>query len=104
MARIFFGEQSEELSAHEKKSKINDLTFAETIPAVLILLPLMFIGLWPKGISEGIDTGITKRYELLEKGGSNYGLPSCCPVDQVFKKDVKNQSQSDAKNVEEGNQ
>lgn len=104
MARIFFGEQSEELSAHEKNSKINDLSLAETIPAVLILLPLMFIGLWPKGISEGIDTGITKRYELLEKGGSNYGLPSCCPVDQVFKKDVNNQSQSDAKNVEEGNQ
>ena len=104
MARIFFGEQSEELSAHEKNSKINDLSLAETIPAVLILLPLMFLGLWPKGIAEGIDTSITKRYELLEKGGSNYGLPSCCPVDQVFKKDVNNQSQSDAKNVEEGNQ
>ena len=28
---------------------------------------------------------MTDRYELLEKGGSNYGL-SCCPVDQVFKK------------------
>ena len=104
MARIFFGEQSEELSAHEKKSKINDLTFAETIPAVLILLPLMFIGLWPKGISEGIDTSISKRYELLEKGGSNYGLPSCCPVDQVFKKDVDNESQSGSINVGEGNQ
>jgi NADH-quinone oxidoreductase subunit M len=104
MARIFFGEQSEELSAHEKKSKINDLTFAETIPAVLILLPLMFIGLWPKGISEGIDTSISKRYELLEKGGSNYGLPSCCPVDQVFKKDVDNDSQSGSINVGEGNQ
>ena len=104
MSRIFFGEQSEELSAHEKKSKINDLSFAETIPAVLILLPLMFIGLWPKGISEGIDTNITKRYELLEKGGSNFGLPSCCPVDKVFKKDVNNKSQSEAKNVGEGNQ
>ena len=104
MARIFFGEQSEELSAHEKNSKINDLSLAETIPAVLILLPLMFLGLWPKGIAEGIDTSITKRYELLEKGGSNYGLPSCCPVDQVFKKDVNNQGQSEAKNVEEGNQ
>lgn len=104
MSRIFFGEQSEELSAHEKKSKINDLSFAETIPAVLILLPLMFIGLWPKGISEGIDTNITKRYELLEKGGSNFGLPSCCPVDQVLKKTVNNQRQSEAKNVGEGNQ
>ena len=104
MSRIFFGEQSEELSAHEKKSKINDLSFAETIPAVLILLPLMFIGLWPKGISEGIDTNITKRYELLEKGGSNFGLPSCCPVDQVLKKTVNHQRQSEAKNVGEGNQ
>lgn len=103
MARIFFGEQSEKLSAHEKKSQINDLSFAETIPAVLILFPLVFIGLWPKGISEGIDISITKRYELLEKGGSNYGLPSCCPVDQVFKKSVTNKSQSDAKNVEERN-
>lgn len=104
MSRIFFGEQSEELSAHEKKSKINDLSFAETIPAVLILLPLMFIGLWPKGISEGIDTNITKRYELLEKGGSNFGLPSCCPVDQVLKKTANHQRQSEAKNVGEGNQ
>lgn len=104
MSRIFFGEQSEELSAHEKKSKINDLSFAETIPAVLILLPLMFIGLWPKGISEGIDTNITKRYELLEKGGSNFGLPSCCPVDQVLKKTENHQRQSEAKNVGEGNQ
>ena len=103
LARIFFGEQSEELSALEKKSQINDLSFAETIPAVLILFPLVFIGLWPKGISEGIDISITKRYELLEKGGSNYGLPSCCPVDQVFKKSVTNQSQSEAKNVEERN-
>ena len=104
MSRIFFGEQSEELSAHEKKSKINDLSFAETIPAVLILLPLMFIGLWPKGISEGIDTNITKRYELLEKGGSNFGLPSCCPVDQVLKKTANHQRHSEAKNVGEGNQ
>jgi NADH-quinone oxidoreductase subunit M len=104
MSRIFFGEQSEELSAHEKKSKINDLSFAETIPAVLILLPLMFIGLWPKGISEGIDTNITKRYELLEKGGSNFGLPSCCPVDQVLKKTANHQRQSETKNVGEGNQ
>ena len=104
MSRIFFGEQSEVLSAHEKKSKINDLSFAETIPAVLILLPLMFIGLWPKGISEGIDTNITKRYELLEKGGSNFGLPSCCPVDQVLKKTANHQRQSEAKNVGEGNQ
>ena len=86
MARIFFGDQSDELAAHAKDHKIKDLSLGEIIPAALILLPLLFLGLWPKGISQGIDTNVTDRYELLEKGGSNYGLPSCCPVDQVFKK------------------
>ena len=86
MARIFFGDQSVELAAHAKDHKIKDLSLGEIIPAALILLPLLFLGLWPKGISQGIDTNVTDRYELLEKGGSNYGLPSCCPVDQVFKK------------------
>ena len=40
------------------------------------------------GTDLGIDTNISDRYELLEKGDSNYGLPECCPVDQVFKKDT----------------
>ena len=88
MARIFFGDQTDELKAHTKENKINDLSLGEIVPASLILLPLLFLGLWPRGISQGIDTNISDRYELLEKGDSNYGLPECCPVDQVFKKDT----------------
>ena len=48
MARIFFGDQSDELSTYEKENKISDLSIAEVVPASLILLPLLFIGLWPK--------------------------------------------------------
>ena len=103
MARIFFGDQSDELSTYEKENKISDLSIAEVVPASLILLPLLFIGLWPKGISQGIDINVTNRYELLEKGNSNYGLPSCCPVDQVFKNGKNTEKQSDLKNVGGGN-
>jgi len=103
MARIFFGDQSDELSTYEKENKISDLSFAEVVPAALILVPLLFIGLWPKGISQGIDINVTNRYELLEKGSSNYGLPSCCPVDQVFKNGQNTENQSELKNVGRGN-
>jgi len=88
MARIFFGDQTDELTVLTKENKITDLSLGEIVPASLILLPLLFLGLWPRGISQGIDTNISDRYELLEKGDSNYGLPECCPVDQVFKKDT----------------
>ena len=88
MARIFFGDQTDELTVLTKENKITDLSLGEIVPASLILIPLLFLGLWPRGISQGIDTNISDRYELLEKGDSNYGLPECCPVDQVFKKDT----------------
>ena len=81
MARIFFGQKSEELNEFEKESEISDLKLKEILPASLILLPLLLIGLWPKGISEGIDVNISSRYEIFEKGDRNLGLPSCCPVD-----------------------
>ena len=103
MARIFFGDQSDELSTYEKENKISDLSIAEVVPASLILVPLLFIGLWPKGISQGIDINVSNRYEILEKGNSNYGLPSCCPVDQVFKNGQSTENQSELKNVGRGN-
>lgn len=83
MARIFYGSKSDELLDFEKDNKILDLNFKEVIPASLILLPLLFIGLWPKGISEGIDANISSRYQIFNKGDGNFGLPSCCPVSLI---------------------
>ncbi|MAH26963.1 MAG: NADH-quinone oxidoreductase subunit N, partial [Opitutae bacterium] len=101
MAKIFYGVKSEELSAHEKEHKIKDLSIDEIIPASLILAPLLFLGLWPKGVSEGIDTNISARYQILENGEGGYGLPSCCPVDLVLNKSVSSTSESNDKNKEE---
>ena len=101
MARIFYGDKSEELSAHEKEHKINDLSIDEIIPASLILVPLLFLGLWPKGVSEGIDANISARYQILENGEGGYGLPSCCPVDVVMGKSASFTSESSEKSKEE---
>jgi NADH-quinone oxidoreductase subunit M len=83
MARIFYGSKSDELLSFEKENKILDLNIKEIIPASLILLPLLFIGLWPKGISEGIDVNISSRYQIFDKGDGNLGLPSCCPLSVI---------------------
>jgi NADH-quinone oxidoreductase subunit M len=83
MARIFYGNKSDELLSFEKENKILDLNIKEIIPASLILLPLLFIGLWPKGISEGIDVNISSRYQIFDKGDGNLGLPSCCPLSVI---------------------
>ena len=103
MARIFFGEQTEELATQAKKHQIKDLSLGEIVPAALILVPLLFIGLWPKSISQGIDTNVSQRYQLLENGDNNYGLPSCCPVDQVFRSDSDSEIRLDSKKEGEGN-
>ena len=103
MARIFFGEKTEELATQAKKHKIKDLSLGEIVPAALILIPLLFIGLWPKSISQGIDTNVSQRYQLLENGDNNYGLPSCCPVDQVFRSDSNSEIRLDSKKEGEGN-
>ena len=105
MSRIFFGAKTDELLAFEKKNSIYDLKPFEIIPTVVIVVPLLFIGLWPRGISEGIDTSVSSRFQSLENPKSNFGLPDCCPVDEVLvngKKGVSTGNTSNKENMEDG--
>ena len=84
-ARIFFGGSTGELFAHEKKHPISDLNLGEVIPAGLILVALLFIGLWPRGISDRIDVEIGQRYfhvdEMIDEiqyEKDFQSLPPCC--------------------------
>ena len=82
VARIFFGPQSEELTAHENKNPIRDLGLTEALPAGLILAALLFLGLWPRGISDRINKEITDRYEKVDHASLSRFLPPCCLVPQ----------------------
>jgi NADH-quinone oxidoreductase subunit M len=81
MAKIFYGKKSEELLLVEKENKIFDLRVSEIVPASIILLPLLLLGLWPKTVSDGIDAEISQRYKVFEGGLTESGYPACCPVD-----------------------
>ena len=65
VARIFYGSTSDELLEHVKKNPISDLKMHEIVPAGIILLALLFLGFWPRGISDRIDTEIETRYSKM---------------------------------------
>ena len=92
VARVFFGGSTEQLSVHEKKHAISDLNLGEIIPAGLILAALLFIGLWPRGISDRIDIEIGQRYfhvdEMIDEiqyEKDFQSLPPCCPPNALNK-------------------
>ena len=79
VARIFYGKQSDELSEYAKGSPIVDLSVTEMIPAGVLVSALLFLGLWPKGISERVNHEIHLRYDSSSSlSGRNSQLPPCC--------------------------
>ncbi|MBT3667343.1 MAG: NADH-quinone oxidoreductase subunit M [Opitutae bacterium] len=77
VAKIFYGASSGDLLEYEKKNPISDLSFSEILPAGLIMCALLFLGLWPRGISDRIDQEISSRYSQLTSDAS-MSLPPCC--------------------------
>ena len=65
VARIFFGQETDELSQQTKKSPVTDLSISEMLPASVILSALLLIGLWPLSISERIDSEISSGIQFL---------------------------------------
>ncbi len=62
-AKIFFGPQSEEFSKTAEATPIVDLRWSEKIPAFLLLAGLLFIGFWPKSISNSLDATLKTVYQ-----------------------------------------
>ena len=57
-ARIFFGPATDAMGIVAAKHPPQDLRWAERIPALVLLAALLFIGLWPKSISEPINAAL----------------------------------------------
>jgi NADH-quinone oxidoreductase subunit M len=95
VAKIFYGTASDDLLEHEKQNPILDLKYSEILPASIILIPLLFLGLWPKATSERIDNEINIRYSELDSSGVA-SLPPCCPVNKTEPYNDSNQSVTDS--------
>ena len=92
VSRIFFGSPSDELAGQTKSHPMKDLSLGEILPAGLILAALLFIGLWPRGISDRIDVEIGQRYlhvdEMIDEiqyEKDFQSLPPCCQPNALNK-------------------
>jgi len=73
IAQILFGEPSEALKKREKENPINDLSPSERVPAFLLLIALLWIGIWPRTISTSIDAEVEHKFVepvVSAEGGS----------------------------------
>ena len=95
VARIFFGGSSKELVEYEKKKPIADLSPSEIFPAGIILIALLFIGLWPRGVSDRIDHEIGNRYQKMNIVSLSKFTPECCLLEPDIT-DKENNMSSDA--------
>jgi len=57
-ARVFFGPATEDFARVAAKHPPSDLTWAEKIPALVLLATLLFIGFWPKSISTPLNAAL----------------------------------------------
>jgi len=65
-ANVFFGQPTAVLSEVMKQHPPVDLRWAEKIPALILLVALLFIGFWPKSISTSLNDAIVELIPVVE--------------------------------------
>ncbi len=63
-ARIFFGPATERMNTVAAQHPPLDLSWAEKIPALILLAALLFIGLWPKSLSDPINAALAPATQV----------------------------------------
>lgn len=61
-ARVFFGSPTEEFTKVSAEHPPTDLRWGEKLPALILLAALLFIGFWPKSISEPVDGALHRAW------------------------------------------
>jgi NADH-quinone oxidoreductase subunit M len=79
VAKVFFGEQTEEFAEFEKANPVKDLNLVELLPAGLLVAALLLLGLWPRTISDRVNAEIGNRYQAFESSVPG-SLPACCAI------------------------
>ncbi|MBC2605960.1 complex I subunit 4 family protein [Pelagicoccus albus] len=70
IARIFFGDESEDFLEVQKDHTVTDITWSERIPALILIVLLFFIGFFPKTISSSLNDALESEpvYATAEAG------------------------------------
>lgn len=67
MANIFYGKPTEALEENVDLSSIKDLNWREKTPALLLLVVLIFAGVWPKSITTPLNESLSAIYPAVEQ-------------------------------------
>jgi NADH-quinone oxidoreductase subunit M len=62
VAKVFFGPQTEALDKVLEERPAHDLTWAEKLPALLLLAALLGLGFWPKSVTTSLDASLSEIY------------------------------------------
>lgn len=68
VARIFFGEATEHMTRVAAAQAPLDLRWNEKIPALILLLALLFIGFWPKSLSNATQAALAPSVPVQVAG------------------------------------
>lgn len=66
-ARVFFGPSTDAFTKVAAVHPPTDLRWSEKIPALVLLAALLFVGFWPKSLSEPINAALTPAARVATK-------------------------------------
>ena len=61
-ANVFFGPPTETFSAVAAKRPVIDLSWSEKLPALVLLVALLFLGFWPKSLATPLNSALQAIY------------------------------------------
>jgi NADH-quinone oxidoreductase subunit M len=66
MGKVFYGQPTEDFKRYQEGREIGDLRWSERIPALVLLLTLVALGVWPKAISTPLNSALEAVYPAVE--------------------------------------
>lgn len=90
MARIFFGEETDAFKASQaNRPLIRDLSFGEKFPAVVLLIILVFAGLWPRSLSDHLNNELTHEHRSIYRDESVHVLTEATATPDALRQEAR---------------
>ncbi len=61
IAKVFFGEETDEFKESQKEVPVTDMTWAERVPALILIIALFFIGFFPKTVTNSLNDSLNSE-------------------------------------------